>query len=112
MSELPEDLIVVAGLPDEKEFASMKPPPEVVNAVRSTAAGLPAPEELLLWIDEQRDLQAEADAEFARLVDGSELEDPAARGLPKWFLEDWAAVLRFKWSHKLGEAVKSARSWR
>ena len=89
----------------------MKPPPEVVNAVRSVAAGLPAPEELLLWIDDQRDLQAEADVEWSRLSNDSELENPAARGLPRWFLEDWAAVLRFRWSHKLGEAVKSARSW-
>ena len=111
MSSIPDDLVLISSLPNDPDLDVLKPPSDVVEAVRATVAGSEAPEELLLWIDHQRDLQAKAEKQLSRLAAGNELEDPATRGLPAWFLEKWASVLRYPWSHKLEWAVESAKSW-
>ena len=111
MSVLPEDLILIASLPKDPDLDLLRPPAEIVEAIRATVSGSEAPEGLLAWINKQRGLQAEAQEQLERLSVGSELDDPASRGLPAWFLERWASVLRYPWSHKLEWAVESAKSW-
>lgn len=108
---LPEDLIKISSLPDDPELDKAKPPKWVVESVRETVSGSEAPEELLIWVKNQRDLQYEASLEMTRLGSSEELADPAKRGLPSWITQEWSMVLRFPWSHKLAWAVESAKSW-
>lgn len=108
---IPEDLIVVSNLPDDPDLELLKPPARIIDAVRSVSAGNQPSEELMAWIEAQRDLQAQAQECLDALSSGGELVDPMSRGLPAWFLERWASVLRFPWSHKLEWAVASAKSW-
>lgn len=108
---IPEDLIAVATLPDDPDLALLKPPAEIIKAVLALSAGNEPSAELIVWIDAQRGLQAQAEEQLTALSSGGELEDPTSRGLPAWFLEKWASVLRFPWSHKLEWAVESAKSW-
>ena len=109
--ELPGDLIELAYLPEDPEFASVKPPSDICVSVREVDAGAEPSEALVAWLSEQRDLQAQADEELSRLAQDGELLDPASRGLPRWFLERWAPILHYRWSRDLKGAVESAKSW-
>lgn len=109
--ELPGDLVELARLPNEPELAVVKPPADICNAVCDVAAGAEPSDALIAWLDEQRDLQAQAEEQLGRLAEAGELLDPATRGLPNWFLEKWAPVLHFRWSRDLKGAVESAKSW-
>lgn len=109
--ELPSELVELARLPNDPEFASIKPPTDICASVCEVASGAEPSDALIAWIEEQRGLQGEAEEQLIRLGSAGELVDPASRGLPRWFLEKWAPVLHYRWSRDLKEAVESAKSW-
>ena len=109
--ELPEELVEVALLPDDPDLDFIKPPREICLAVKGVVAGGEPSEVLTEWLESQRVSQKEALVQLERLAADGELSNPASRGLPKWFLEKWAPILNFPWSHKLSDAVESAKSW-
>lgn len=109
--ELPEDLVEVAILPKDPDLDAIRPPDAIVEAIKTCVAGKDASEELLLWIDKQRRIQEQANIILNQLATTGELADPAKRGLPSWITQEWSMVLQFPWSHRLGWAVDSAKSW-
>lgn len=111
MFELPEGLIELSGMPDDDDLGLVRPPQEIIDAVNTALATNDVSDELVEWVKTQRVLQQQAAEELVRLTDGGELDDPTSRGLPGWITEEWSMVLRFPWSHRLGWAVESAKSW-
>ena len=111
MTTLPESLISVIALPADPDIALMQPPANIVKDLLDAYQGGDLSAPATDWLEAQSGLQNQALEQLMRLSSTGELSDVTIKGLPLWITKEWAMILQMPWSHRLGEAVESAKSW-